>query len=218
MKPKVIEILGVAGTGKTTITNELIEISEEFSRGIIPSVRKLSTIPFFIISFFKSFPLIVHLQQQTSRRFSKREIAWLMIIRGWPRILSKDKKKIILLDQGPIFLIASIIGLNPDDHKEKVNIEPWKYLVKYWSNYLDEIIYLDAYDEDLFLRIANREKDHLVKGKSTIQQQEFIDHNREIFRTLMDLLLLYNPKIKIRKFNTSLSSPQELITEITSLF
>jgi len=114
-------------------------------------------------------------------------------------------------------LIASLIGLDPEKLQKPINLEPWKQLLKQWANKIDMIIFLDAQDEDLIHRISNREKEHLVKEKSLTQKQRFFSHNREIFRLLIENILLFNPQINIIEFNTSKISQKSLLDELSSI-
>ncbi len=213
---KIIEIIGVAGTGKTTITRTLIQNNKDYLIEELPPVRSIKLFPFFVFNFVRTVPLIINLQNQMDRSFSSREITWLVILNSWQKILKTRKKKVVFVDQGPIFLIASLIGLDPEISDKSLNYESWKPLLKRWANQLDAIIYLDADDSDLIQRINQREKEHLVKGKSSDQIQKFLAHNRGLYNTLLEIVQNNNPQLKIFSLNSSQLPLAVLVNDLLS--
>jgi deoxyadenosine/deoxycytidine kinase len=213
----VVEIIGPAGAGKSTLFDALGKKITEIHCEFLPPVWSITYLPFFIKNFFLLLPTL--LSVHGDRGLSRRELAWMAILNGWPGILERRINqgfKVILLDQGPIFLIAILAGFGPKSlHEAKVN-DWWERIIDRWAQTLDIIVWLDSSNEILTRRIRERERDHLVKEKSNREIQEFIVKYRMLYEGVTKQIIAKNPNLRLIRIDTGQYAINEIINKIRS--
>jgi deoxyadenosine/deoxycytidine kinase len=214
--PRIVEVVGVAGAGKTTLCQALTNGSETSYLGNFPDVRKISNAPFFIKNGLQIFPSLFNLPRNNSRKLTRREFAWLSILNGWPDVLQKELKnnKTIILDQGPVYLFAEISEFGPEFLKKQEAEKIWLDLYSRWVDRLDMIVWLDAPDADLLKRIRSRDKEHLVKNESVETTFEFLAGFRKAYERTISNLSENHKNLKVLRFDTSRRSPQEIADQL----
>jgi shikimate kinase len=208
-RPRVVEIVGPAGAGKTTLCKVLSHCGGSIRLNNFPDIRKVGNAPFFISNGFQLIPAVLHGKGQLSRR----EFAWLAILNGWPKVLQKELKKnngIMVLDQGPVYLLTETNEFGPEFLRRKTAAHLWKKLYSQWAELLDMVVWLDAADTDLTERIRRRDKGHPVKDESLETTLDFLVSYRKAYRRTMSSLSKHHPDLKILWFNTSRESPEEI--------
>lgn len=214
--PRIVEIVGPAGAGKTTLCQALSHSREFIHLGNFPDVRKISAAPFFVWNGIQIYFGLLGLSRYNSRKLTRREFAWLSILKGWPGILQKELKnnKIIILDQGPVYLLTETYTFGPEYLREQKAEKLWLDLYSRWANKVNMIVWLDAADTDLLKRIRNRDKEHVVKNESFETTFEFLSRYRKAYEQTISNLSLNHPGLKILRFDTSQISPQEITGQL----
>ncbi len=199
-----IEIIGLAGTGKTTITKTLIAGHSKFIRVFIPTTDKVKNYPFFVRSFFPLITGYLNLSRKSSRKFTYRELAWLMVLRSWSKQFMKINKdsKTFLFDQGPVFLTTSLYCFGPSCADQNVLDNFWEPIFANWAGILDMIVVLDASNECLYQRIVQRQKNHVMKNEKKEVVFDFLDQWREGYKTVLHQFALQTPTPRILKIDT----------------
>jgi len=197
-KYDLIEIIGLNGTGKSTLINEIKSKNANVTSKI--PIKEYKS--FIFLSFLISIPWFIKAYVKTQNiEISKnvlRLFASIMIIKYWTLINHKPTSNFIL-DQGPFFQIAVL-------RKEKVlNNDIFEKLVK---SYIRNIIYLSADHDILWERVKNR-KNQPVRSQN-MNKIEFIDfctcYSRE-FNALSSH--------QTKKIDTSNISPIELLNVLS---
>jgi broad-specificity NMP kinase len=214
--PRIVEIVGPAGAGKTTLCKVLSQGNEFIHPGNFPDVRKVSAAPFFIWNGLQIYSALLGLPQHNSRKLTRREFAWLSILYGWPQVLQKEmkNKKIIILDQGPVYLLTEIFEFGPEYLAEQKAKSLWRNLYTRWADTLDTIVWLDAPDTDLLNRIRSRDKEHVVKNISVEATVELFIRYRNAYEWIISSLSAYQPNLKILWFDTSQKTPTQIVNHI----
>jgi len=219
-KPRIVEIVGPAGAGKTTLC-KLLSLTHGFRLSSFPDVRKAANAPFFILYGLRLTPILARVSQFDDRWLSRREFAWLTILSGWPMILQKELKKnddIILLDQGPFYLLSEMDEFGPACLKRGRAEQVWQMLYRQWAATLDAIVWLDAADEDLLRRIRDREKEHIVKAESAQMAFEFLRHSRNAYMHTLSRLTVNRKDLKVFWFDTTQHSPEVIMNRLLAEF
>ena len=214
--PHVVEIVGLAGAGKTALSHALTRMDAHVHLGHFPDVRQLSNAPFFFWNGLQTSLALPRPRNNQTRKLTRREFAWMCILRGWPNRLTKswDSDELIVLDQGPVYLLTELCEFGPDYLKVSVAEEYWSSLCTRWAQTLDAIIWLDAKDEDLMARIRHRDKEHIVKRETDEATIAFLERYRRAYSHLILKLTMAHPDLPILRFNSSQFSPEEIAANL----
>jgi len=216
---RIVEIIGPAGAGKTSLYNKLGNHPDQMLLSDFPDVRKITAAPFYIRYGLQLVPSILRLSRSDSRQLTRRELAWLTIIKGWPFVLQRDLKlgpQRIILDQGPVYLLAEMREFGPDYLRTKKAEPLWQEFYHRWAYTLDMIVWLDAEDSHLVERIRGRKQDHAVKNESAEEAIKFLELYRKLFDFTVSSLTEINPSIRVLKFDTSKLQTQEIKDRLLS--
>ena len=211
--PRVVEIIGPAGSGKTTLCKALGDYPGRIRLSDFPNVRSAADAPFFIRYGLQLVPSIFRLSQGTSRQLSRREFAWMTILNGWPSILQRDisnSTEVIVLDQGPVYLLAEMREFGPEYLRTEGAEKLWQDLYCRWASTVDMIVWLDAADISLLERIRTRDQEHIVKNESSPRIIEFLERYRKAYDFTVSALSSKNSGIRVLRFDTSRQQTEEI--------
>ena len=198
----IVEIVGPAGAGKTTLFKALEKRGIRIVGEDPPPIRDFSSIQFYVKNIGRSIPLFFHLPLTESKKLSKRNLAYVMLLNGWQDLLKQKAaktKNVILLDQGPIFLMAYLSIFGPINQQNSRLNEWWKHIYYQWANTLDTVIYLDTSFNTLISRNRNRQ-DHVIKnviGKTDAEARDFLDRYRKMYKQIITRFSLNNNQLRV---------------------
>ncbi len=212
----VVEILGVAGAGKSTLVRTLAQNDAGLINQDLPDVRDPRMAPFFFWNLLKLTPILVKMMGASERMVSRRELAWMAMVNGWDRLLARQRirgHQAILLDQGPIYLITDLHILGPRILQSE-KIQPWWDAVyQRWRSAMNLVIWLDADDGVLAERICTRPDEHQVKGYSNREIFDFLALYRHWYDRVMARLSADNPRLVVLKIDTSQRDVDDISAE-----
>lgn len=218
---RVVEVVGPAGAGKTTLCQALTRASGCLHPGSFPDVRRVANAPFFAWYGLRTIPSVLRLCARGGRQLTRREFAWLSILNGWPVVLQKEwgtSNEVVVLDQGPVYLLTEIREFGPEYLRGHRAEKTWQALYGKWARMLDTIVWLNAPDTLLLERIRTRDKEHIVKSESNQAVFEFLVCYRNAYDRTISSLSAKNPGLKILRFDTSRKSPEEISSRLLSEF
>lgn len=219
--PQVMEVIGPAGAGKSTVCQALAAANESIHLRNFPDVRNLTNAPFFLRYGLQTAMSFGRLPARESRRPNRQEIAWLSILHGWPKLLqSQDKSncRVCVLDQGPIYLLSELRESGPTYLKRQSADKAWQRLYAGWASVLDTVIYLDAPDAVLAERIRARGKAHIMKEEADDMVFKFIHGFRSSYECVLSALRVYNTALRILTFDTSRATSDEIADTVVNVF
>lgn len=220
-KAHVVEIVGPAGAGKTTLYELLGCRADTVRLGNFPDVRKPVDAAFFVSNGLQVLPSLMRIDRHGSRQLTRREFAWMTILNGWPALLhrvSNNGRKAIILDQGPVYLMAEMQLFGPAYLRQKAAEQLWQDLCGRWGAALNMIVWLDAGNDVLLERIRARAQDHIVKAQPAAEVYEFLDRYRTEYERLLDILTARVPSVRILRFDTGQYQPQYIADRCLSAF
>jgi hypothetical protein len=218
-KARVVEIVGPAGAGKTTLFQALDCYSESIRLGNFPDVRKMADAPFFISNGIRLIPSQFRLYRPNSRQLTRREFAWMSILNGWSALLHKESdggNKAIILDQGPIYLMTEMRLFGPEYLRQKSAERLWQDLYECWISTLDMVVWLDAADDVLLERIRTRQQEHIVKTQPAAVVYEFLSRYRTEYEFILSILTAKKTDLKVLKFDTGRQGPKDILNQLLS--
>lgn len=219
LKQRVVEIVGPAGSGKTTLYQALEHYSESIRLENFPDVHKVADAPFFIVHGLRLIPNLLRSYRFNSRQLTRREYAWMAILNGWSALLRKqsnDNDKIIILDQGPVYLLAEMRLFGPEYLMQKAAERLWQNLYNSWAATLDMIVWLDAADDILQDRIQNRQQEHIVKNQPAKVIQEFLNRYRMEYEFILSIMTARNADLKVLRVDTGQQKTRSIVNQFLS--
>ena len=151
------------------------------------SVRNL---PDVVVQGIHFLPTVVHLFR-TRRRLTLEEIKKIVYLEIWHRALIRqgnDANEVILVDQGPVFNLATLYGFGPGwlrgEHFEKW----WSRLFDQWSEVLHTVVFLEASTDVLVERIKSRQKQHAIKESPEHEMREFLSRYLDAYEHVLSRL------------------------------
>ena len=213
----IIELVGPAGAGKTTLSRVLTDRNPMIQIGSDIELRKTKYIPVILRNTVSLWPIILK-SIRDGRQITWEEMKYLIYLAGWPDVLrleAADGASAILLDHGPVFKFATLNEFGPETLKTDQFASWWDRMFEQWASTLDMVIWLDAPDPILDKRINSRDQRHSVKGKSESEVVHFLARYRTSYEeTLAKLRIAGNTRLL--QFDTSRTSIEQVADEILS--
>ena len=197
-EPIVYEVLGLAGSGKSTLI-KLLEKNKYLSFNIQKKIG-LYLIP--------KMPLACYIYYRTKNNiYFKAYLQFYTYLKYFQVHKSIDKK--IILDQGPIYLISILIKEVPE--LKNFFLNDLKKILPYYNS----IIYLTAPVTILIERINSREQAHRIKNIDKVDQESFLEEYRKIFDYILQIAQQHHIQVKIIDTNKhSINDVERLVNGI----
>jgi hypothetical protein len=209
IRPFTAEIIGPAGSGKSTLTSLLRGRDARIKTGL--GIWGLP-LPLLAASTFSSLTDLVGLFGRG--RFTLEDIKLVIQINALRRLLRRESTKgyrALLLDEGGVFGLAKLrFG---GDAEAPDSIRWMTGLFNRVGPTLDAVIWLDAPDAVLARRIQERAKPHRTKNLSEVEIFEHLGRYREAFERVM-LELTRRNAVKVIRFRTDREPLEEIANQI----
>ncbi len=209
-RPFTAEIIGPAGSGKSTLTGLLRGRDATIKTGL--SIWGLP-LTLLATSTFSSLGGLLALFGHGS--FSLEDVKLVIQINALRRLLRREAGKgyqALLLDEGGVFGLAKLRAFGSDD--ATTNSISWmKSLFNQVGPTLDAVIWLDAPDAVLARRIRERDQPHRTKHLSEAEIFEHLGRYREAFERVITELTERNA-VKVIKFRTDREPLEEIAKQI----
>ena len=189
-RPYLVEIVGIAGAGKSTLVRLLCADGERFRRAEFIHARN----PAHLAEIARSLPRLLPILARNvmpGRRLTWREVKLLVYASSWHRLLDRKatyRDTVTLLDQGPIYALVRL-SANGAQVTRSASFARWRdQVLDAWSARLGAVVWLDAEDRILLDRIDGRARTHGTKDQPEVVGRAFLARYRELFAELLDRL------------------------------
>lgn len=211
MRYRFVEVIGCAGSGKSSVIQHICHHEAGNISGIPQDYYNKA----FRRTYFLRLPLLVFLLSTGVRRhYLKTLLRVESSVLAMRNINNTDRngksENIIWLDQGPIFQLAYL--LKKKEHLKGITQNWFYYLVNQLKDVEDIIFWLDAPNSVLLSRINARQQNHRLKNAKDISQsEEFFSLYRNAFSNLFSEVNECIPQEYVRTENIT---PQELAIKL----
>jgi thymidylate kinase len=214
--PMLIELVGVAGSGKSTLKKQLHK-SDPMICSVQPPSKSIYFMPLLKI-IFKWFPLYLRHYSKT-RWFTKQELRNYLYLESWlPHLMrcSLENDKVVVLDPGAFYWLTSLNELGPEITKSEQFLAWWEEMRQKWLSAIDIVVWLDAPTEMLMDRVKKRSEWHESKLLSRVEIIRTFDLYREGYTKLIDQISSRR-KNHILKIKTDQTPSDEVFRQVRAI-
>jgi hypothetical protein len=212
-----VEILGIAGSGKSTLTRLLVRDPGHEMAGFIHARR-----PAHLVQIFRGIPRLLPILAwglTSSPRISWPECKLLVYVSRWGRVLRRQATRTgttLVFDQGPLYAMVRLQA-EAKPFTARRAFAAWREeALERWANELDGVVWLDAPDDVLWGRINERPQGHKQKGVEAGAGRRFITRYRQAFEAVLRTMEeLDGPQIV--RFDTSVVSATQIAEKVKPL-
>lgn len=214
--PMLVELVGVAGSGKSTLRNMLKEMNPQIDR-VVPPPKRDYVIPVLKV-YYRWLPLYLSSYSKT-RWFTTKEIKILCYLDYWLPYLRRcavERDMVVLLDPGSIFWLTALKTFGPELTKDPKFQTWWETMRKKWMSAVDIFVWLDAPTELLIQRVLDREEWHESKLMTYDETKESFDLYRKGYGELIGQISKRR-KNHVLRFQTDRTSSEEIFNQVREL-
>jgi broad-specificity NMP kinase len=220
-RPMIIELIGPPGVGKTTLAEALLKRDNRIRVDIFPYFRRVQHIPFFVGSFLSLSPTLIHLyRSRNSDWLSRRDIALMTILQGWPRLLGRSgsgSDTIVVLEEGAVCLLAKLQGFGSHLLQTESAGKWWAHMCKQWAETLDLVIRLDTPTPTLVKRIRARGLAHEIDELTDAEAARYIAHIRAAQEHILSFLMAAKNGPRMLCFSTVEATPDQICEQVAAV-
>lgn len=218
-RPRLLEIAGLAGVGKSTLTRMLCRHHRQIAQGEdfdTATLRQhLRYADYSLSNLFPLLPLLFRLGR-TGFTLTREDVKKMLYLRGWHKVFERQREfsdRTIAVDQGPVFYLATLYGFGPEALRTRECCEWWDRMSAHWSAQLDAIVWLDTPEQVLMDRINKRATFHVIKEKPFSTTHVFLERYRSAYAYTISALTSRR-SIEIVKFDTSCNTTQSIVSQL----
>jgi adenylate kinase family enzyme len=194
--PRLVEVLGLPGTGKTTVVQAITSHDGIVVRS---RYRSVENVPAYVGAAVRLAPMLL-----TSRgawpdrnRIVRAESTWAITRRS-----VRGRADAVVFDQGPLFLLKQL----SDAARRARGIAAWRAeSLHRWARTLDLVVLLDAPNDVLVQRIRDRSKEHILRDAPDDAAMRALDADRRSFDALL-AEVQQDGVVRIERLDTSTAS------------
>ena len=211
-RPRIIELVGPAGAGKSAVADELAGMPGVLCTSMwrVP----LAELAWATVCTIPSATMLV----KRARAPLSRELRHIARLRALLNFLDRDALsayRCVILDEGAIYTLAwlQVIGHHVFSDQRT---QSWRhYIAALWAAQLDEVVRLDAPDTVLAQRLRSRSKEHVLAHAPDRAVTAFSMRYRSAIAATLGMVQRHG-RFAVRDFRTDRWSPAEIANQIIS--
>lgn len=208
----IVEIMGPAAAGKTTLIRMLCSDGDEIRSGIeVASLRSAGVFTAKAASFLPMWLL----RRPRGRWFTWREVKSLAFLDLWYREVERGRPRGVLaalLDHGPLYRLTALRAFGPEMVRSERFERWWLGAFDRWKRTVDIVVWLDAPDELLLERVERRGHWYLSADRSIEEKRAFLGRYRAALMGMLEGFAEDGPKVL--RFETERTPARELADRV----
>jgi len=202
--PRIVELVGPPGAGKSTVFSAIEERDSTIARP--PLLRKTES-----LFFAQLGKVLATLLRNRVMPRSLGPVREMLYVQALPEIIGRARPaSAVVFDQGPLF---SLTRPSLTDERLSAWHATW---FDAWAPLLDLVVWLDAPDPVLIERINSRQKWHRLKeGDATAARARLVE-DRAVYERALTALESREHRPAILRFDTARTLPAEVADEIVA--
>ncbi len=188
---KLIEVIGVAGAGKTTITGNINRYFPDWNTNFTLPRWKFAL--YVLINLLRYWVPLLRFSEPGQRGVNLKLLAHMDAMVS--NISNRHREEILFFDQGIIFAYASLITNSfkrlPQQQKDSIY---QRVMIRYFTC-LDFAIFLEADKDILSQRVLSRTTPHRLKSFSESEVEDFFRDYERVFAQLKQSLVGHGCKV-----------------------
>jgi broad-specificity NMP kinase len=217
--PIVVEVIGPAGAGKTTLVAALRQRHGNTAPDIEASLTKIGRIPSVVGNSLVFLPEYVR-RHRHSRWFTRREIRGMAYLTAGLRLLDRQGPRrgtVTMLDHGPLYRLAFLREFGAEITTSPSYQKWWSNLLRHWSERIDIVVWLDAPDSVLLARIRARGSWHAVKDMDDVEASDLLRRYRAACERTIAEAAREHP-MSVHRFDTSQRATEQIVDDVLVAF
>lgn len=182
MSPSVIELIGPAGAGKSTIHAQLCQTA---------GIRAGETVHWR--SYLRDAPALlpwIHVLPKRQHAVGSRELKRVLHLTTLHRLVTQAQgPQRIAFDEGPLYLLTRQLVLNPSALSDPAFSAWWHATVEHWAEALQLVVWLDASNACLSRRLRGRPGRPPIPDLHDAALLPFLERYRVAFVTVLAALV-----------------------------
>lgn len=215
-RPLLVEIIGPAAAGKTSLLRVLCSTDDKIRAGLdIGPLRSFSALVRKVGLFV---PVWVR-DRSHHRWFNRKEVKSIVFLEAWYRELEQPGSTDVLaavFDHGPLYRLARLREFGPEITRTEPFERWWRACRDRWVGALDLVVWLDASDGVLLQRVQDRGHQYLDATPSGEDKHEFLARYRRAFAEVLEQGAAERPRMLL--FRSDQKSVDEIADEVLAAF
>jgi shikimate kinase len=209
-RARAIELVGPAGSGKSTLYRALAAQCELVTPGV-----PFGGLGHLRLGLRHAAQLLPAWLASQGRWLDEKELRSLNYVVGWAEGLERGAAEgtLAVFDHGPVFRLARLRAFGPR-WVEGAAFARWEQAaVARWARLLGALVWLDAPDALLAARIDGRDERHRMKGGTDVDTRRFLARYRAAYDALLAELAAAGAPAPIR-VDTSCEAPEAIAARL----